>query len=259
MKSTVSYSQKNEFKVIVDHTFPDLVSSKKKADKMAFNQHLLKIVPAIKKYINGRLSTAIKKGHFSKSKYRADDFIDQLFIEIYDHVDDIKDEKQFYLWLFKKTNDLLEDTIVEEEFDDFFFKNIDSYSRPEWDAMEEKFTKDADGDFVMIEDLDDRSYNHNDYTLNHVFIEDNEEELTEKLDEEITEEAIDRHIQMVLHNLPIPMRRVFELSTQQHLSLDDIAEIINSSTSEVESLLKDARRALQVSLFNRYVNNSNTN
>lgn len=252
MKSNVTYSKQTNYRVVIENTFSDLVTSKKKADKIAFNQKLLTIVPEIKKYINGRLNAAIKKGHFSKGKYKADDFIDQLFIEIYDHIETLKSEKDFYLWLFKKTNELLEDTIADEEFDDLFFKNIDSYSKPEWDAMEEKFSKDGDGDLVMIEELDDSSYNHNDYTLNNVFIEDDEKELTEKLDEKLNEDAIDRHVQMVLHNLPLPMRTVFELFTKQHLGLDEIAQLRNSTIDEVKKLLKDARRALQISLFNRY-------
>lgn len=258
MESLMSYAQQTKFQFILRDTLPKLVISKKKADIVTFNKQLLKIVPEIKKYIIGRLNTAIRKGHFSKGKYNPDDFIDQLFIEVYDHIDEIKDEKQFQLWLFKKTNELLEDTIVEEEFDDFFFKNIDAYSKPEWDAMEEKFTKDADGDYVMLEELADLSYNHNDYTLNHVFIEDSENELTEKLDKELSEKAIDRHVQLVLHNLPLPMRSAFELSAQQHLSLDEIAQIKNTTVNDVETLLKDARKALEISLVNRYVDNSNT-
>jgi hypothetical protein len=95
----------------------------------------LKIIPEIRKYVNGQLNTAIKKGHFLKNKFKADDIIDQLFITIYDNIEEVQNEKYFYLWLFKKSNDLLDDIIVEEEFDEFFFKNIDDYSKPEWDEM----------------------------------------------------------------------------------------------------------------------------
>ncbi|TXD84457.1 sigma-70 family RNA polymerase sigma factor [Subsaximicrobium wynnwilliamsii] len=251
MKNTETYSQKSNFRIVVEHTYLKLVKSKKQDDKVTFNQQLLKILPEVKKYINGRLNTAIKKGHFSKGKYKADDFSDQLFIEIYDHIETIKDEKDFYLWVFKKTNELLEDTIIEEEFDDLFFQNIDDYSKPEWDAMQEKFSTDGDGDLLMIEELDDSSYNHNDYTLNHVFIENDEKEMTEKLDKDLSEEAVNLHIQMVLHNLPVSMRTVFELSTQQRLGINEIAQVIDSTVKEVEQLLKDARNALQISLFNR--------
>ena len=251
MKSNISYSQ-NQFRIVIESTFSALLKSKKDNDKAKFNQQLLDIEPELKKYISGRLNTAIKKGHFPIGKYKADGFINQLFIEVYDHIETLKDEKDFYVWLFKKTNELLEDTIEEEEFDDFFFKNIDTYSKPEWDAMEEKFSTDGGGDLVMIEELDDPSYNHNDYTLNQVFVEDNKKDLIEKIDKDLNKESIDRHIQTVLHNLPLVMRSVFELATKQHLDLEEIAQITNNKVLTVEKLLKDARAALQISLFNRY-------
>ena len=74
----------------------------------------------------------------------------------------------------------------------------------------------------------------------------------------MSEKAIDRHVQLVLHNLPLPMRSAFELSAQQHLGLDEIAQIKNTTVNDVENLLKDARKALEISLVNRYVDNSNT-
>jgi RNA polymerase sigma factor (sigma-70 family) len=253
MQSNIPYYQsKIEFRLFVTNTFSNLIILKKEGNQASFNELVLKIMPEIRKYVNGRLNTALKKGHFSKGKYKADDFIDQLFIEIYDNIEAVENEKDFFLWLFKKTNDLLEDVIVKEEFDEFFFKNIDDYSRPEWDEMQEKYSTDGDGDLVMIEELDDMSYNHNDYTLNHVFIEDNEKGLIEKLDKDISHEKIQNHITMVLHNLPLAMRNVFELFTSQHLDLEEIAQIRNSTVNEVEQLLKDAKKAIQVSLFNRY-------
>lgn len=253
MKTNLSNSQNLDvWRLRVAHAFQELVRSKKEENKASFNAQLLKILPEVKAYINGRLNAAIKKGHFSKNKYKADGFINQLFIEVYDHIDEVKEEKDFYLWLFKKTNELLEDTIVEEAFDDFFFKNIDAYSKPEWDAMEEEFSTDGDGDLVILEELDDTSYNHNDYTLDDVFVEDHRKALIEKIDKNLNKEAIDRHVQMVLHNLPLPMQTVFELSTKQHLDVPEIAQVRNCTVKEVENLIQDARKALQISLFNRY-------
>ena len=253
MKTSLSrYHNKDLLRLRIEHAFQDLVKFKKEQDKDAFNTKLLKILPEVKKYINGRLNTAIRKGHFSKNKYLADDFIDQLFIEVYEHIDTIKEEKDFYLWLFKKTNELLEDTILEEEFDDFFFKNIDTYSKPEWDEMAEHFSTDGDGDLVMLEELDDISFNHNNYTLNHVFIEDDETELTEQLDKTLHDDEVNKHIKMVLHNLPLPMRTIFELATQQDLTIEEIAQLKNTSYSEVKKSFDEAKNALQVSLFYRY-------
>jgi DNA-directed RNA polymerase specialized sigma24 family protein len=257
MQTNISYYQnKNEFRLFVTNTFSNLIQLKKEGNQDSFNELVLKIMPEIRKYVNGRLKTAIKKGHFSKGKYKADDFIDQLFIEIYDNIEDVKSEQYFYLWLFKKTNDLLEDIIVEEEFDDFFFKNIDNYSKPEWDEMQEKFSTDGDGDLIMIEELDDMSYNHNNYNLNHVFVEDNEKALVEKLDRKLDEEKIQKHIEMVLQNLPLNMYNVFDLFTNQHLELEEIALIRNTTLEDVEQLLKGVRKTLQISLFNRYTDDN---
>ncbi|MEH6765711.1 MAG: sigma-70 family RNA polymerase sigma factor [Aequorivita antarctica] len=253
MKPNASYYQsKKEFRLFVTTSFPTLIQLKKEGKQASFNELVLKIMPQIRQYVNERLNRAIKKGNFSKGKYKADDFIDQLFIEIYDNIEAVENEKYFYLWLFKKTNELLEDAIVEEEYDDLFFKNIDEYSKPEWDEMQEKYSTDGGGDLLMIEELDDMSYNHNDYTLNHVFIEDKEKGLIEKIDKDISEETIQNHINLVLHNLPLASRNVFELYTNQQLELEEIAHIRNTTVTKVEQLLKDAKKALQLSFFNRY-------
>ena len=253
MKTNVSYYQnKKEFRLFVTQSYSQLIQLKKEGDQASFNALVLKIMPQIRQYINTQLNVAIRKGHFSKNKFKADDIIDQLFIEIYDHIEDVKQENDFYVWLFKKTNDLLEDITVEEEFDEFFFKNIDDYTRPEWDEMQEKYSTDGGGDLLLIEELDDMSYNHNDYTLNHVFIENDEKALVQKIDKDLNDEDVKHHIEMVLHNLPVNMRTVFELATTQHLELEEIAQIRHNTLEEVKQLSSDAKKALQISLFNRY-------
>jgi len=253
METTIPHYQNiKKYRLFVTGTFPNLVQLKKEGDKASFNKLVLGIIPEIRKYVDGKLKTAIKKRHFPKGKYKADDFIDQLFIEIYDNIEEVEKEEYFYLWLYKKVNELLEDVIVEEEFDDLFFNNIDDYSKPEWDEMQEKFSTDGDGDLMMIEELDDMSYNHNDYVLNHVFVENKEKGMIEKLDKKLSAEKIQDHISLVLHNLPPRMRHVFELNTKQHIELEEIAQLQNRTIEEVKQLFKDAQEALRLSFLNRF-------
>ncbi|GER58109.1 RNA polymerase sigma factor [Patiriisocius marinus] len=253
MKPNISlYKNKQEFRLSFTRTFPELVKSKKEGNQEFFNQQVLKITPDIRKYINGQFNTAIKKGHFPKNKYKADDIIDQLFIEIYNHIEEVNHEDEFYVWLLKKTNELLDDVFVNEEFDELFFNNIDDYSKPEWDELQEKYSTDGGGDLLMIEDLDDMSYNHNDYSLNHVFVEEKENDLVKKIDKNLKDEEVQKHIEMVLHNLPTSMRNIFELFTKQHLEIEEIAQIKNITIDKAKQLLKDAKKALQLSLLNRY-------
>lgn len=253
MKASISYYQnKNEFRLFVTKSFPNLIELKKEGNKIYFNELVLKILPKIRKYINQRFNIEISKGHFSKKKYNANDIIDQLFITIYDHIETVENENDFYSWLFKKTNELLDDIIVEEEFNELFFKNIDDYSKPEWDEMQEQFSTDGDGDLLMIEELDDLSYNHNDYSLDDVFIENNEKVLTEKIDQTIGEDKINKHIELVLYKMPTEMSIVFNLFTNQKLKIEEIAAIQKTTIADVEKKLGDAKEIIQKSLFNRY-------
>ncbi len=252
MENTIDYKNQKEFNIFVASTYSDLKKIRDSGDQKAFNELLLKDLPQVKRYVTKRLNTALSKGNLPRGKYRPDDFIDQLFIEVYDHFDEVGNEADLYPWLFKKADELLEDTIVDEEFDAVFFENIDDYSKPEWDEMQEKFSTDGDGDLVMLDELDDISYPKNDYVLNHVFVEDDNNEMIAQLDEEWGEENIRKHADMVLYNLPIPMRVVFELATEHHFALEQIAMIRNQSFEEVRQLLEDARKALETSFYNRY-------
>lgn len=59
---------------------------------------------------------------------------------------------------------------------------------------------------------------------------------------------------MVLYNLPLAMRTVFDLSTKQQFTLKEIAKIKNTTIKEVQQLLNNARRSLKISFTNRYLN-----
>jgi RNA polymerase sigma factor (sigma-70 family) len=249
---TSYYKIRKELRISIKQTLPNLKRLKKETDKAAFYDLLSEVIPDIRRYIIKRVKTAIQKNHFPKNKYVPNDFIDQLFIETYEHIENFSNEDEFYIWLYKKTYELLDDAITEEEFDDLFFKNIDDYSKQEWDQMEEKFTAESDGDLIMKEELVDISYHQNPYTLNDVFTENTESELIKKIDETLHQEQLDKHVQFVLHNLPLQTQNVFELFTKHHLTLTEIAQVRGLSIPDAKQLLDDARKSLKASLFNRY-------
>ena len=241
-----------EFHLFVASTYVDLVRFKKEGNIKAFNTLLLKAMPEVKRYIQKNLNTALINKQIDIGRYKADDFVDQLFIEAYDHFDDVANKQDLHPWLFKTADTLLEDAFLEEEYDSLFFENIDTYSKPEWDAMEENFSTDGDGDLVMYEELDDISYRKNNEILNQVFVEDENKAFIAKLDRELGAENIKRHTDMVLRQFPAPMRRVFQLFNEHRFTLEEIAAIQKSTVQEVKSLLDTVRKNLQVSFFNRY-------
>ncbi|MCK0131615.1 hypothetical protein MWU59_08875 [Flavobacteriaceae bacterium F08102] len=56
----------------------------------------------------------------------------------------------------------------------------------------------------------------------------------------------------MLANLPLAMENVFHLFSKQHLSVNEIARIRHTTVEEIQHLLNEAKRALQVSFLNRY-------
>jgi len=246
------YKSKNEFNVFVASTYSDLVLFKKEDNQEAFNGLLLKTFHQVKKYITGRIGTALAKGNLPKGKYQPDDFIDQLFIEAYEHFNEVIKKEELHSWLFKKADELLESAIIDEKYDDYFLKNIDDYSKPEWDEMAEKFSTDGDGDLVMIEELDDISYPKNDYVLNHAFVEDHKKEMMDALDKKLGRDQVNKHVGMLLDRLPRNMRTVFELATKYRFTLEEITIIRNQSLERVRELFETAQKVLESSLFNRY-------
>lgn len=248
-----NYHAQREFHLFVANTYVDLVRLKKEGNLSSFNNLLLRTMPAVKRYVQKGLNRALTKGKIDRNKYRADDLLDQLFIEVYDHIDEIENEKELYPWMFKKVDELMGDILVEEEFDSLFFENLDKYSQPEWEEMQEKFSTDGDGDLVMNDELDDISYAKNDYVLNHVFVEDGDQKIMVQLDKELGADNIGKHSKMVLNHLPMPMQRVFELFTEHQFDVAEIAKIRNSTIKEVESLLDSAKQRLRSSFLNRYI------
>src|SRR5680860_57405 len=247
-----NYGREREFHVFVASTFTDLTRYRKSGDTMAFNKLLLKAMPEVERYVQKRLNRALANNQIDRGKYMAEDFIDQLFIEVYDHLDEVGSAYELHPWLFKKADELLEDTLIEEEFDALFFDNIDGYSKPEWDAMEEKFSTDGDGDLVVMEELDDISYHQKEHLVKNVFLEDEREEMMAKLDKDLEAINIRKHIDTVLYQLPSSMQAVFELFTEHQFDLREIAAIRNRTVQEVEKLLEAARESLRISFLKRY-------
>jgi len=252
-ESVNMFHRQREIHLFVAGKFSDLLRYKKEDDVASFNNLLLMAMPAVNRYVQKNLNRALATGKIDKNKYKADDIINQLYIEVYDHIYEIENDKQLYPWMFGKVEELMGDILEEEEFDSLFFQNIDDYSKPEWDEMQEKFSTDGDGDLVMNEELDDISYAKKDFILNHVFIEDKDQKLIDQLDGQLDVENIRKHSEMVLRQLPMPMHKVYELFSEHHFDLVEIAKIRNSTIQEVKSLLEAGRRSLRTSFLKRYV------
>ncbi len=234
-------------------SFTRLIRSKEENGREAFNRVMQKILPEIEGYVAQWLSTAVKNGNLPSGKYKVADFTDELFIIAYEHIGEVKGERDLRPWLFKKADELLQDTLVDEEFNEFFFEDIEKYTKAEWDTMQEEFSVDGDGDLMPLEEFDDPSYPKSEYRLTDVFVEKNpEEEWLEKLNSERDDSEIHQHIDLVLNRLPALMKSIYDLAVNQRFAPFEIAKIKRITVNEVETHLENVRQSLQISLEKRY-------
>ncbi|MDY7397049.1 sigma-70 family RNA polymerase sigma factor [Aureibaculum sp. 2210JD6-5] len=233
--------------------FEGLIRSKENNDKDEFKKLIQNVLPHVRNYINQRLGDLIRKRNLPRGKYKTEDFVNNLYIEAYEHIGELGNSEELHTWLFKKADELIDNTLVQEEFNEFYFKNIEKYSKIEWDQMEENFSTDGDGDLMMLEEFDDPSYRKPEYSLDDVFVQENPEEaLLDKLNFELSQNQMHNHIDLILHHLPAPMKSIYDLSVNQKFGTSEIAKIKGFSVRQVEQYLEKTREAIRKSFEKRF-------
>jgi len=247
-----NYDQSIEFRTWISETIHVLQKYKKEDRRKDFAGLMEKLLPKVKLYINRQLTASLKNKTLPQGKYKVEDLLDELYIQAYDNIQELT-ANDFNRWLFSKADEILEDIITEEDFNNMFYKNIEDYSKVEWEAMEEVFTRDASGDLVLIEELDGSSYSKQNYTLQDVFIVNTEEDLIEKLSATWTTQEIHRQIESVLIKLPLLIRTIFDLSVNQQFDSNEIAEIKKVTTLETEDILAYAKTIICTYLIKNHL------
>lgn len=251
-KEKISYSTRG-LHGLAALSFERLIRLKEDNEQTEFNKTMQQLLPDVKGYIARRLSAAVRNGHLPSGKYKVADFTDELYLMAFEQIKEVEDEKELLPWLFKKADELIADTMTSEEFNEFFFENIDKYTQKEWQQMQVDFSTDGDGDLMLLEEFDDPSYPDYAYSLKDAFVEESpENKWLEKLNAELSDAEIHKHIDMVLHRLPTPMRSVYDLAVNQRFEPYEIAKIKRISVYQVERYLSQAQSSIQKSIKKRF-------
>lgn len=233
-------------------SFKKLIQLKEDENREAFNRLMQTIMPDVEGYIARRLSASVRNGHIPTGKYKVEEFVNELYLLAFEHIPEIEDEKDLPFWLFQKADELLQKTIVDEEYNTRFLDNLEKFSKAEWIQMQEEYSIDGEGELTLLEEFDDPSYPKYDYRLADVLIEDPEEKWLEILNEQIGKGRIHKHIDMILHRLPAPMKSIYDLAVNQRFSYHEISKIKGLSVKEVESYLVRTRKYIRNGFEGRY-------
>ncbi len=215
-----------------------------------FGKVLSKFIPSLKKYIRTKLKVAETRKKIPKGMYTPDDILDELYLKVFNEFgEQDKVPGALKLKLFTLANELLSEKIKTENWRARKI-DIDEIIKNELKTLEEKFTVDADGDFVMMEELDDISYKQEEFKPNLIILEKSQEEdLIKSLDLEekgISEDLEKRKALGQLYaELSELSQSILDLYAFGNLTIEEIAEVQNMKVEDVEKFIAKIKLRFQ--------------
>jgi RNA polymerase sigma factor (sigma-70 family) len=215
-------------------------------NKDEFNRILKEFLPELKKLVHHKLRQWEVKGDIPKGRYSADEIIDDVYIKIFDEFhDSFTDERNLKVKMLAVAREQL--AAIKEKHS----QEVISYEKlvaEEMKELEENYTVDSEGELILMEDLDDISYdNHNKEDI--ILLEnENFDELAGSFDLQETGELSDeekRKIGKIYSDLPELTRSVVDHYAFVKLSTVQIAEIHNISEDDVNWMLNRVKERFE--------------
>jgi len=213
-----------------------------KTTKTACDKRVITATQHLQTYVKHRLYIAESTGVIPKNMYSSNGIIDDAIADYYEEGYNIdSDVSAIKLKLFKIVDADL-NTLFKNEA---FHKNTistNSILEEELDDLKEKYTVDADMDFVMNEDLNDISYKQ-DHRHKHLFLyDDNDSSVLNAF--EIEEESVNDSKQ-ILGNLyswlPLNVSNIIDLLVFGKLSFEEISKVRAIEVKRVEFIFNEVK------------------
>ena len=169
---------------------------------------------------------------------------------MYENFEDLKQEEDFYLFLFAQIDALLAQAAQEEIKHHESVVQLDLYAKTERDKLRERYTAQFDGDLIMKEELTDVSYDLNKQVFEPIIQDGGTQKLDERIDQEKLEKFTTNNIHEILKMIPLAHRNIATLFIHFHLDAPEIVRITKRSRLEVENSIDSIKHILRRDFFN---------
>ena len=214
-------------------------------DKEKFNEVLNAFLPEIRKLVFYKLRYWEGKGIIPKNRYSADEVVDEVYLRMFGEFPRYSaDEKTLKVKMLAAAREILDDIKKRHSA-----KNVpvEEILAEELKELEEEYTVDAEGEKVLMEELDDVSYSPGSQEYVYLLEDANFDELAENLElegkEKFTEE-VKRMINKAYTALPDLTRSVYDHYVFAGLSVSQIAEVHKINVKDVNRIIENVKRKL---------------
>ena len=214
-----------------------------------FDKKVISAIEHLRAYTKHRLYIAESTGVLPRNMYSSSDIIDESIAKFYSKGINIDlEEMAIKLKLFKIVDNDLNELFKKEAF----HKDTQSTStilKEELDSLEEKYTLDADLDYVMNEDLEDISYQQ-DNKHKHLFLyDDKNASIINALEmEDISSQHTKKLLSKFYTWLPMNVTDIVDLFVFGKLSFEDISKIKDIEIKRIERIFEGVRKSFRKNL-----------
>ncbi len=225
-----------------------LKNHKERGEKEEFLKLINDFVPHFRKVIHHKLRQMELNGDVPVNMYSAQEIVDEIYLKIFDeYKTEYQDENRLKVVMYTIARDILNSLKEKHKGAGL---SVEKMAETELDELEENFTADADGEIVMLDDLDDISYHQKEYSDNNTILLIDGEQVNEIAETynlnngKLTGEQTKR-LGKAYSGLPELSRSVFDHYVFAKLSFEQIAQIHRISVKTVTQMLDKIEKRLE--------------
>jgi len=225
-----------------------LKKHQKAAKPNKFNKKLLKIIPELKPYVRHRLYIACSLDIIPENMYQATGIINDSIIKLYERdLSQFESKASLRLELFKLAKEELEQVFKKESWHQ---QNIstDKILHQELNKLKEKFTFNADEDFIMNEELTDISYKQKDISKQLFLYENSEASVLSTFNFDEMNEKRRAKFSQLYRLLSMEASNVVDLHVFGRLTPQEIASIKGVKEATIIEIIDEVKDRISYSM-----------
>lgn len=241
IRKEYSVSKKNSYIESVNLSNEQLQNLDEKGKIELFRSLISSTLPDIIGYIKRRVHSAKMSEIKAFNNVFVKDVVSEVIIQVHGRFqENINNVKDFNIWSIQESDKVLNDILENSSLPlgDISYEQLLDHELSE---LEEEYTTDAGGDFVMNDEVDDfiSDHNYNDEVFSHYLKNKEQVEEAEQIDEEMNDKIFDELIK-----LPIKYQSIYDLYYFELLEIEEIAAIKGMQNIEIEAILISIKELL---------------
>ena len=210
-----------------------------RGSKGEFFGQILPLLNPLKSYLKRQLRIGYLNLQIRRPVFTSGDLLDEVVLRAYEHYDEKPPNLTLEQWLYQIANEIVANYIRGASRRDAKRRSLEDLTRKELKELEEPITADAEGEVMLVEDLDDSELPENEF----VPPAQQEDQARTLEEEELVGQILD-----TLSRIPPRERTVFDLSVLEGFSNENVAKIAQVSPDEVPEIVNKVRNELRQEL-----------